>query len=167
MTLRKKTVIILGLVIIGLVGAYYAITQTVLRSNFDDLEDYFSLQYAQRAQLYFEDETQKLAALTANWATWDEIYEYAARPTDAFIDANLAGASFEGADVGGVFFDGANLTGANLATADCSGTSFQNANLTNANCHNTDLIAANLTGAEQAGLNLEGAVTTDARGIQV
>lgn len=84
-----------------------------------------------------------------------------------FINANLKGASFEGADVGGVFFDGADLTEANLASADCSGTSFINANLSNANCHNTDLIAANLTGAQQAGLRLEGAITTDARGIEI
>jgi len=89
MTLRRKTIIILSLVFIGLVGVYYAITQTVLKSNFNDLENFFSQQYAQRAELYFADETQKLALLTENWATWDEIYAFAESLDEGFIDSNL------------------------------------------------------------------------------
>jgi len=89
MTLRRKTVIILSLAFICLVGIYYAFTRTVLTNNFNELEEHFSRQYAQRATVYLENETQQLATLTRNWATWDDIYEFMDDRNPDFVNSNL------------------------------------------------------------------------------
>jgi PAS domain S-box-containing protein len=85
MTITRKTLITLGLAFICLIGSYYAFSRTVLQQDFDDLEGYFSAQYAAQAVDYVTDETRRLASLNQNWATWDALYAFMA-DADAFPD---------------------------------------------------------------------------------
>ena len=89
MSLRIKTLVILTLAFVCLVGSYYAFTQIVLTRGFDQLENHFVGQYVYQAADYFEIELERLATLTEDWASWDEIYGYMESRDPEFLNSNL------------------------------------------------------------------------------
>ena len=113
--------ITLGLAFICLIGSYYAFSRTVLQRDFDDLESYFSAQYAQQAADYVSDETQRLASLNRNWATWDALYAFMGDANPEFIPGNITPQTLTGLRVNFLLIwdaDGniAHLSGVDLET---------------------------------------------------
>jgi len=89
MSLRLKTLIIMTLAFACLVGSYYAFSQMVTARGFSQLENHFVRQYQDQAVDYLEIEQERLATLTKDWASWDDIYQYMVSRDPEFLNANL------------------------------------------------------------------------------
>jgi PAS domain S-box-containing protein len=90
MSLRRKTLLIIGLVVAGLVVVVYLASRTVLVSSYEQLEDRNTRQNVARLVNSINDELTKLSSSTADYARWDDAYAFMEDKNQAFIDANLA-----------------------------------------------------------------------------
>jgi len=89
MSLRLKTLFIIGLILIGLVLIIYLITQTVLVRSFVQLEEQNARENVQRAINTLNDQLATLSATNLDYAFWDDTYQFIEDRNQDYIDANL------------------------------------------------------------------------------
>ena len=76
MTLRRKTFIIIGITLIGLLGVLYLTSSSVLLKGYRDLEQQTTSQNLQRVQAALTEEINNLSVQTNDYAQWDDTYNF-------------------------------------------------------------------------------------------
>jgi sensor domain CHASE-containing protein/nitrogen-specific signal transduction histidine kinase len=97
MRLRKKTLIIIGLTLIGLISILYAASITIVMNGFVTLEEQNTQQNVERVLNALETEKTSLDSLAYDWACWDGTYEFVEDQNPEYIDWNLVDETFAGA----------------------------------------------------------------------
>ncbi|NLE74344.1 MAG: diguanylate cyclase [Actinobacteria bacterium] len=89
LSLRAKTIIILSLTLLVLAGALYTISESMLRSQFLELERKDAQENVQRVKCAISTDVNALAADAANSAASDELYAFASGRTNAPLDIDM------------------------------------------------------------------------------
>jgi signal transduction histidine kinase len=90
MKIGGKTTLGLGGVIAASVALNYAVLRTQVFPSFVVLEQAKAEQNLERAQDALNAEMRSLAMMAADWANWDDTYEFAADGNPAYIEENLS-----------------------------------------------------------------------------
>jgi PAS domain S-box-containing protein len=82
-SLRRKTLLIVAVTMIGLVGGLYLISSILLHRGFGKLEEQFARENVERAASAVSNDLSTLDRTTSEYAAWDQTYEYVQgkRPT--------------------------------------------------------------------------------------
>src|SRR6266487_4935595 len=89
MTLRKKTLLIVGLTLVGLLVVQYAISTTILLGGFASVEEQNTRRSVERVLDAYTDELDQLGLTTSDWATWDDTYAFIEDGNETYIKTNL------------------------------------------------------------------------------
>lgn len=88
--IRKKTLLGLGLTLVGMVVAACAFSDAFLLSSYRDLEARNTRANLQRARNVLGQEIGKLHGLSPDWSEWDDTYKFMGDHNRAYVDANLS-----------------------------------------------------------------------------
>ncbi|MCJ7620057.1 MAG: diguanylate cyclase [Anaerolineae bacterium] len=94
MTLRKKTMAILGAAILALMAILYVSSRTILLDSFARLEDEATQRDVQRVLNAVDGQLQELDTTTHDWASWDDTYQYMADRSPGYVESNLVDDTF-------------------------------------------------------------------------
>jgi sensor domain CHASE-containing protein/nitrogen-specific signal transduction histidine kinase/CheY-like chemotaxis protein len=94
MTLRKKTITIIAALLAIVTAVLYTASETIMLSGFSGLEDRDTQQNVQRVVNALDDDLTDLSEKTADWAVWDDIYNYMERPNPEFVEKNFLPRTF-------------------------------------------------------------------------
>lgn len=89
MTLRKKTLLVTAITLLGLVAVSYVISSSILLRGFDHLERQSVRRDLRRALAALNDKIAELDQTAADWAAWDDMYSFIADGNPRFIQTNL------------------------------------------------------------------------------
>jgi sensor domain CHASE-containing protein len=96
MTIRKKTILVLALVVVALVCALWAILARQLGAGFAAVEMRDARLNMERVREGFANQQKEVCARVVDWAHWDDTWAYAADRNDDYKTANLDNLAFEG-----------------------------------------------------------------------
>ncbi|MBI4188768.1 MAG: HAMP domain-containing protein, partial [Chloroflexi bacterium] len=96
MTLRKKTLTIIGLTFVGLIVILFFISQQILLSSFADLEEQNTRQNMERMLSVLSDDLLALEATDGDWASWDATYGFMSGVNSNYIKENVVDGTFIG-----------------------------------------------------------------------
>ena len=94
-SLRKKTLIIIGIVLAAMLIATYFLTQYVLVASYVRLERQETQKGVERVISVLNNRITWLEGNTSDWAFWDDTYNYAANPNSTFVDQNIDTSTFK------------------------------------------------------------------------
>ncbi len=94
MTLRKKTLLIIGATLVGLVVVLYVTSSTILLNGFAKLEEQSTRQNVERAVDALFDGLSTLNRTAGDWATWDDTYAFIKDANDGYVRSNLGNETF-------------------------------------------------------------------------
>lgn len=94
MTLRRKTLLIIGLALGGLFLALYFALSNVLLDGFARVENQITRQNVQRVLEAYRDEVAKFETKSGDWAPWDATYRFIADQNPDYVAANLTESTF-------------------------------------------------------------------------
>jgi adenylate cyclase len=89
MTLRKKTAVLMGVTLLGLIGALAATFQVFYLDRFRKLQEQDALESATRAIGALAEETARLASVNQDYANWDELYAFMQTRDEHFVATGL------------------------------------------------------------------------------
>jgi len=87
-TLRTGLIIILGMAL--LMGAVLAAARYYLLTSYAELESAATERTAHQLERAWAEEMKQLATATSDYAIWDDMYEFVARPNIPFVQSNFA-----------------------------------------------------------------------------
>ena len=90
MTLRRKTLFVLGLALAAIAPAIYGIFRYTMLRSFRALEEYEMRQNMQRASRALEGELSALNTIARYDSMWDDAYKYVQQPNPEFIEATFS-----------------------------------------------------------------------------
>lgn len=92
MTLRNKTLLLIGATLISLVGVMYGTSSTILLHGFAEVEAENTRQNVKRVQDALTEEITKLDLTTRDWAEWDDTYGFVqdGNKASTYFKANLS-----------------------------------------------------------------------------
>lgn len=94
MSLRRKTILAIGIILAVLLGATYAAQQFILTESFANLEAREMRAHLTRALNALRVETTQLERVASDWARWDDTYQFIEDVNPAYIQSNLTDAAF-------------------------------------------------------------------------
>jgi len=94
MTLRKKTLTIIGVTFVGLIVILYFISQHILLGSFAELEEQNTRQNVERVLSALSDDLSSLEATAGDWASWDDTYAFIEDANTDYIESNLIDGTF-------------------------------------------------------------------------
>jgi len=94
MTLCKKTLLIIGVMIAGLIVIVYVILQIILLSSFSKLEKQNTQQNVERALDALSNDLFVLDVTCDNWASWDDTYAFIKDANGEYVKSNLIDGTF-------------------------------------------------------------------------
>ncbi len=94
MTLRRKTLIGIGLILTGLIMVLYALMQIIVLGSFEKQEQRDVTRDVQRALSALEDSLSVISGNTYDWAAWDETYDFVKGENENYIKTNLPDDTF-------------------------------------------------------------------------
>lgn len=89
MTLRKETLIRIGVTIIGLIAVLFVTSRTILLRSFAQLEKQNTHQNIERVMNALSDDLGKLNITAADWAHWDDTVAFVEGDYADYVEANL------------------------------------------------------------------------------
>lgn len=95
MTLRKKTLAIVSLVVLSLILILYAISRFVLLDNFKKLEEENTRRNVARVADAIYANLSNLNITAGDWSAWDDTYAFIQGDLDTYINSNLMDETFE------------------------------------------------------------------------
>ena len=104
MTLRKKTLLIIGGTFYALIILLFFISRDVLLDSFIELEERNTRQNVARALNSLSSELSYLDATVADWAAWDDTYAFIEDANNEYIKSNLPDETFIGLRLNLVMF---------------------------------------------------------------
>jgi two-component system cell cycle sensor histidine kinase/response regulator CckA len=96
LSLRRKTLLILGLTLVGLCAALYVIARATILSRFADVEDTEVRQNLDRVSNAITNEYDLLSTLTRDDSQWDEAYHFVQHPNRSWGETNFPDGTLEG-----------------------------------------------------------------------
>jgi two-component system, NtrC family, sensor kinase len=90
MTLRRKTLLVVGGTLLGLVVPLHFVMRTVGMRSYGKLEERSVRRDVERAVDTLMNTIAELDTKATDWATWDDAYAFVREPSPAFIESNLA-----------------------------------------------------------------------------
>ncbi|MCL5995356.1 MAG: PAS domain S-box protein, partial [Chloroflexi bacterium] len=94
MTLRIKTLLIAGTMILGMTALVYIISYSIVLDSFAQLEEHFIRQDVGRALDAISDRLSNLEATVTDYAGWDDTYAFMDDLNESYITSNLVDATF-------------------------------------------------------------------------
>jgi len=94
MTLRWKTILVIGVTFAALLGILFGFWQTILVRRFTELERQDTSQNTERAMNAVQQDIDSVGTAAADWGIWDDTYFYAQDGNQGYIDANFQNSSF-------------------------------------------------------------------------
>ena len=104
MTLRRKTIVIIGATLVGLLLILFAVSQGILLNSFSRLEVKDTSQDVERALSALSDDISSLVTMTRDWAAWDDTYNFIENVNKEYIEANPTDETFKGLRVNFMLF---------------------------------------------------------------
>ena len=89
MSLRRKTLAIIGVTFVGLIVLLYVAARLILLDSFDKLERRDAARSVERVQSALADELFNLDTSVGDWALWDETYTFIQGANEEYIQTNL------------------------------------------------------------------------------
>ncbi len=93
MTLRTKTLIIIGLTLGALFLILYATLSSIVTNGFAKLEEQDTRQNVRRVLEAVGDDTTKLETASADWGAWDDTYAFVVDKNADYRESNLTDSS--------------------------------------------------------------------------
>ena len=94
-SLRRKTLLIIGITMLGLVGGLFALSRIVLMRGFARLEEDFAGRDISRASSALSNELSTLDQTTSEYASWDLTYEYAKGLRPSYVKTEFPAPTFQ------------------------------------------------------------------------
>ncbi len=89
MALRQKTLLIIGVTLVSLIGVLYSTSSTILLGGFSKLEQQHTRENVERVQEALSDELAQLNLTTQDWAEWDQTYAFIENGNQEYIKTYL------------------------------------------------------------------------------
>lgn len=89
MSLRRRTLVIIGITLLSLIAILYLFAQTILLNGFVQLETQSLQQDVYRVTSAFDELITQLDTLNQDWAGWDDTYIFVQDQNEDYIRANL------------------------------------------------------------------------------
>lgn len=89
MSLRQKTLAIVGTTIVGLIGVMYAISSTILAGSLEKAEEQETRQTVQGVLNIFRQTEDDFNLRFADWSAWDDTYNFIQNGNKEYIESNL------------------------------------------------------------------------------
>ena len=94
MNLRVKTLsLVIGLFVASAV-VLIVIVASILLKSYAEIEDQSANRDLQRLQKVFSADLKQIFTIIEDYASWDDTYEFARNPNQAYIESNLEGDTF-------------------------------------------------------------------------
>ena len=94
-SLRRKTLLIIGITMLGLVGGLFALSRIVLMRGFAILEEDFAVRDIKRASSALANELNTLDQTTSEYGSWDLTYDYARGMRPSYIKTEFPASTFQ------------------------------------------------------------------------
>ena len=94
MKLRRKTLLIVGAVLIALNVVLYATSSVLLLRNVHKLEESYVLQDIEHVEQAIATEFASLSTIAQDYAEWDDTYSFLERPNPDYIQSNFVNTTF-------------------------------------------------------------------------
>lgn len=88
-SLRRRTLITLGLMVVGLVLVVYLIFNSIIKSSITELEHQDVQENLKRVQNAIVDDLDKMASIAEDWAAWDDTYYFVNDKNERYVKNNL------------------------------------------------------------------------------
>ena len=96
MSLRCKSLVIVGATLVGLVAVSYIVSRKVLLHSFGELEQRAVGKEVRRVLSVLSDELSTLDEIVYDWAAWDDTYKFIEDANEDYIRSNLTDETFTG-----------------------------------------------------------------------
>ena len=104
MDLRKKTLIILTLLFLSMLGGFLVLSYTTLTSSYQAAEEAAVRDDLIRVHYVLENEVNAIDRIARDWGPWDETYVFVQDRNDAYIQNNLDGVTIQNLGVSFMIF---------------------------------------------------------------
>ncbi len=104
MSLRTRTLVLVGLILLFSVAVLFVLARMILLDSFNDLENVDTRQNALRVQEALAGEFDSLGAVAGDWATWTDTYNFVRGDYDAYVEENLQDYTFVNLQVNFMIF---------------------------------------------------------------
>jgi PAS domain S-box-containing protein len=94
-SLRRKTLLIIALTTVGLVGGLFLISRFLLNRGFGKLEEEFARENVSRASTAIASELTALDRTTSEYAAWDQTYEFVQGKKPGFTKTEFPSTTFQ------------------------------------------------------------------------
>lgn len=94
MNLRKKTISIIVVTLVTLMGILYLSSRLLIRGGFKDLEKQNAILCVKQVKNIYKYQLSSLDALTHDWSSWDDSYEFIKNKNSRYIKSNLVNGTF-------------------------------------------------------------------------
>jgi len=88
-TLRRKTLVIIGTTLVGLLLAFFVLTRLTLLRRFSDFETQITRQQVQRTSTALQSEIDQLSTIVHDDSVWDKAYEFVQHLNRRFLASNF------------------------------------------------------------------------------
>lgn len=96
MNIRVKTIVILGLICVGVSGSIFITSQLILLNSFGQIEKQNTEANTQRVLNAISTEISHLDTINVNgWASWDDTYDFIVNNNTAYVESNLVDWTFQ------------------------------------------------------------------------
>lgn len=89
MRLRTKTLIVIGMTLIGLVGVLSTVSSTILLRSLQHAEEQNTRQLVKGVMNVFTQTADDFSSRFSDWSEWDDTYDFIENGNNRFIQANL------------------------------------------------------------------------------
>jgi len=94
MKLRRKTLLIVGAVLVALNVVLYATSSILLLRNVHKLEESYVQQDIEHVEQVIATEFASLSTIAQDYAEWDDTYDFVEHPSQDYIQSNFVNATF-------------------------------------------------------------------------
>lgn len=91
MNIRKKTIIIVCLIVLILTSVYHVLSVYVLGNKFKQIEEKYLNEHISQALKIIQDNIINLDTINLDWSRWDDSYKFINDGNKEFIKTNLTG----------------------------------------------------------------------------
>ena len=95
MTLRSKTLSIVGVTLLALIGVIYIVTSKLLTNSFLKLEKTTVERNVARVTEAINGEIEGILGFTGDYSDWDETVKFVQDGNPEYVESNLAGVTFK------------------------------------------------------------------------
>jgi PAS domain S-box-containing protein len=99
MSLRRKTLLIIGIILIGLVAVLYVLSQTILLNSYAQLEADNTQRNVERALNAISDQMKTLGASDSDYAWWDDTYNFVVDRNSDYMTTNFINPIFTNLEI--------------------------------------------------------------------